>query len=359
VEVTNRALLGKWLWRFGREENHLWRRVIVAKYGIEGGGWTSKKPFGPHRCGLWKGILSGWDFFFHHVELVAGKGDRILFWHDMWCGVTPLKTLFPMLFSCSSNKSASLESMLIKPVEGGGCIWQFSFIWDFNDWEMDEVLNFFTFIHPKIPNHEGPDVMRWTPRQHGRFDAKSFYLVLSGKVDVKFPWKAIWRVKAPRRVAFFVWAAAWGKILTCDNLMRRGHIMAGWCCMCRSDWETGDHLLIHCTMASALWSSVLRSFGVCWVFPNHIVDLLFGWHNSFGKHDSGVWNLVPLCLMWAVWCARNRRTFDDEELSNSRLIQLFFGLLFDWARVWDFTPMTSLADFVASLSFSWVHILCT
>jgi hypothetical protein len=46
VAVTNRALLGKWMWRFGREENHLWRRVIVAKYGLEGGGWSSLKSRG-------------------------------------------------------------------------------------------------------------------------------------------------------------------------------------------------------------------------------------------------------------------------------------------------------------------------
>ena len=127
--------------------------------------------------------------------------------------------------------------------------------------------------------------------------------------------------------------------------------MAGWCCMCRRDWETGDHLLIHCDVASALWSAALSSFGVFWVFPNQVVDLLFGWHNSFGKHDSEVWNLVPVCLMWTVWLARNRCTFEDEELSIPRLIQLFFGALFDWARVWGFTPMTSLADFVVSLSF--------
>ena len=127
--------------------------------------------------------------------------------------------------------------------------------------------------------------------------------------------------------------------------------MAGWCCMCRRGWETGEHLLIHCAMASALWSAALRSFGVCWVFPNWIVDLLCGWYNSFGKHDSKVWNLVPLCLMWTIWLAQNRCTFEDEELSIPRLIQLFFGLLFDWAQVWGFTPMTSLADFVVSLSF--------
>jgi hypothetical protein len=133
VVVINRALLGKWMWRFGIEETHLQRRVIVAKYGLEGGGWILKKPKGPHGCGLWKGIMSGWDFFFQHVKMVAGRGDRTLFWHNLWCGETPLKTLFPVLFSCSSNKIAYIESLLSRPVEGEGCVWNLSFIRDFND----------------------------------------------------------------------------------------------------------------------------------------------------------------------------------------------------------------------------------
>uniref|UniRef100_A0A2N9FD38 SMP-LTD domain-containing protein n=1 Tax=Fagus sylvatica TaxID=28930 RepID=A0A2N9FD38_FAGSY len=235
VVMTNRALLGKWLWRFGREENHLWRRVIVAKYGLDMGGWFSLKPRGTHGCGLWKGIMLGRDLFSQHIELIPGQGNRILFWHDSWCGMTPLKSLFPVMFSCSSDKSASLASVLSRSDEGARRVWNFSFIRDFNDWEMDEVLTFFNLIHSKIPRHEGPDVMKWSLRQHGRFGSKSFYQALIGQSNIHFPWKAIWRVKAPRRVAFFVWTAAWGKILTCDNLMRRGYSwLAGWCCMCRN-----------------------------------------------------------------------------------------------------------------------------
>ena len=194
--------------------------------------------------------------------------------------------------------------------------------------------------------------MHWKLQQHGVFDIKSFYNVIDGTHDINFPWKAIWRVKAPRRVSFFGWSVAWGKILTCDNLMRRGYTMAGWCSMCRMDGETGNHLMIHCSLASGLWHTALRYFGVVWVFPDNIINLLYGWYNCFGKHNSAVWNLVPLCPMWTVWRKRNSRVFEDKDHSQAKLTELFFGTLFDWARVWGFTSAVSLADFVASLSFS-------
>ena len=33
----NRALLGKWNWRFAIEDNTLWEDIIRLKYGVEGG----------------------------------------------------------------------------------------------------------------------------------------------------------------------------------------------------------------------------------------------------------------------------------------------------------------------------------
>ena len=41
----------------------------------------------------------------------------------------------------------------------------------------------------------------------------------------------------------------------------------------------------------------------------------------------------------------------------TKLLELFFGLLFDWARVWGFTLELSLANFVVSLSLSQIHSL--
>jgi hypothetical protein len=180
VEVINRALLGKWMWRFGREEDQLWRRVIAAKHGVEWGGWISKKATGAHGCSLWKGILSGWDNFKQHVELVAGLGNWIRFWHDNWCGEVPLKAMFPVLFACSSARDASIAASLSNSGVNGGRIWDITFIRDFKDWEVDQVLAFFSFIHSRIPATADPDSMHWKLRQHGVFDAKSFYHALDG-----------------------------------------------------------------------------------------------------------------------------------------------------------------------------------
>jgi hypothetical protein len=49
---------------------------------------------------------------------------------------------------------------------------------------------------------------------------KSFYEVLNRKDGPSFPWKGILRVKALARVAFFVWIAALGKILTHDKSVK-------------------------------------------------------------------------------------------------------------------------------------------
>ena len=122
--------------------------------------------------------------------------------------------------------------------------------------------------------------------------------------------------------------------------------------MCKNNWETGDHLLLHCETASALWSFILQAFRIKWVIPATVIDLFSGWYNWFGKHSSGVWNLVPLCLMWTVWQERNRRIFKGLEKSLSQIKEQFLGLLYDCSKTWGFTEASSLPDFIVSLTIA-------
>ena len=49
LAIMNKALLGKWTWRFASDKEALWKHVLEAKYGQEDHGWRTKKAVGA--CG--------------------------------------------------------------------------------------------------------------------------------------------------------------------------------------------------------------------------------------------------------------------------------------------------------------------
>ena len=269
-------------------------------------------------------------------------------WHDCWCGDMALKDIFPNLFECASHKDAFMNEVL--SWHNGKVVWNVSFMRNFNDWELDSVVEFLTLIESKAPLQEVKDGPWWHLRKNGRFDICSFYEVLRDAPQVVFPWKSIWRTKAPRRVRFFIWSAAWNKILTCDNLSKRGYTLVSWCCMCRCNGETVNHLLIHCSVARALWSWILGVFGIAWVLPHSVSELLFSWWNALGRHSSDVWNLVPLCLMWTVWKERNSRTFEDVSNTDIELRDCLASNLFEWSKVSGYSTSSSINVFISALS---------
>ena len=73
LTIFNKAISGKLLWQFGKEENRLWRRVVASKFGEEWGGWTSKLGRGVHGCGLWRGISIGWEDFSKDTQFLLGR----------------------------------------------------------------------------------------------------------------------------------------------------------------------------------------------------------------------------------------------------------------------------------------------
>ena len=253
---------------------------------------------------------------------------------------------FPILFSCSTQCDATIENVLLSLNSKGVRDWNVSFVRGFNDWKVVVVVEFFDFLASIVVPKEGPDGLRWKLCKDGVFDSRSFYLALNARMGVRFLWRSIWAVKAPPRVAFFIWTAAWGRILTCDNLMRHDYTMVERCCMCCFDRETVDHLLL---LARVLWNFVFKAFGIHWVISQHVVDLLFGWRNWFGKHHSCIWNIIPLCLMWLVWRERNARMFEDMSRSEAQLLETFANSLYDWSWIWGLTTTNTVFEFVVSL----------
>lgn len=126
-----------------------------------------------------------------------------------------------------------------------------------------------------------------------------FYLVLISHNDLSFPWKSIWKAKILPREAFS-WTAALGKILTICARELLG--VLEWSYMFKGNEETVDHLLLLCPFALELWSMVFRLFGVYWVTPKSVFNLLAAWQGCFGNHRNGIiWKAIPHCVMWCIW----------------------------------------------------------
>ena len=100
-----------------------------------------------------------------------------------------------------------------------------------------------------------------------------------------FPWKSIWWAKGPKRFAFFVWRATWGKIITYDGLWREA---IAWLIGAVYVGEVGRLSVVALWCCTWSMAFVFSMFGVHWVILKSVVDLLSGWRNWFGKHSTFV-----------------------------------------------------------------------
>ncbi|XP_028098838.1 uncharacterized protein LOC114298468 [Camellia sinensis] len=98
VKEVNNCLLIKWWWRFGYEDEALWKRVICSKYKLE-----------------------------------VGDGRRINLWTDIWCQAASFKDMFPSLYRLSMEKSVSLRIIYDRKALSGE--WNLAFRRKLYDWK--------------------------------------------------------------------------------------------------------------------------------------------------------------------------------------------------------------------------------
>lgn len=106
------------------------------------------------------------------------------------------------------------------------------------------------------------DAERFWAGKKDIFTVKSASVMLNEERCVKedlgianFPAKQIWNVNfVPPKVAFFTWTLLCGKILTVDNLRKRGLQLISRCIFCKADLEIIDHVFCNFPALLHIWS---------------------------------------------------------------------------------------------------------
>ena len=210
---------------------------------------------GGYGTSLWKEIRKKWLSFIQNAVFALGDGRRINFWNDVWCGEEALSNSFPSLFNLVLNKEAKVADIWDRS-EGVGC-WSPTFLRPLNDWELEEMIKFLHILHDQNFRPTGEDKLLLKTVKEKGFSVKSMYKGFDISPTFDFPYRLVWNLVVPSKIGVFAWEAAWGKVLTLDQLKRRGMTFANRCFMCEEEEETIDHLLIHYKSTKMSWDLFL------------------------------------------------------------------------------------------------------
>ncbi|RVW51760.1 hypothetical protein CK203_066720 [Vitis vinifera] len=130
--------------------------VLEAKYGKEELGWRTRKANGAFGVGVWKEILKESTWCWENMGFKVGKGNRIRFWTDLWCGNNVLSQGFPNLFSMVVHRNVTVEECWDQNVGQGG--WNLRLLRDLNDWELGLVGNLLVELRDYSVNLEDDSV---------------------------------------------------------------------------------------------------------------------------------------------------------------------------------------------------------
>ncbi|KAI8548067.1 hypothetical protein RHMOL_Rhmol07G0243600 [Rhododendron molle] len=318
--IQNLALLAKWWWRFYKDSDSLWVKVVKSKYKLEQSCWLPRLPSSGKSSTIWKDICSVGDsssvigsILQEGFRVVVHSGQDISFWNQVWLGNTTLKEEFPRLYLISTQKEKVIRDL--KDANGDGR-WNLLFQRSLRDWEAQQFDDLLMRLQVVILDQSRRDMMCWRWAFDNCFSVKSVYnkweqMGLSSNRVMGSIWKNI----CPPKVEIFAWLALQDRVASRSVLLSRNLIPEGQSVMCpRCSFllETPGHLFLHCPFSWLVWSLILDWWHVSWVCPASLVDLFSWWLGmGFKNLEKYMWETTFHATIWSLWLVRNDLVFNN------------------------------------------------
>lgn len=182
---------------------------------------------------FWHGLMEIKNIFLKFCSRVIGNGEKTLFWEDSWIGGKPLNEQFPNLYNITLTKHITVAKLKQK---GINCI---KFTRDLSGGRLRDWHKICTSWGDVQLKDNCNNKLRWNLTKDGT--VKSFYKALKLQ-QVHFPQKKIWKFRTPLKIKVFLWLFTKNRILTKDNLYKRGWRKGDKKCQLCDREETVQHL---------------------------------------------------------------------------------------------------------------------
>ena len=186
------------------------------------------------------------------TTVTIGNGNKERFWHHSWLDGEAPRYLVPHLFMLVRMKNRMVRQELhngnrIKTLQM--CITTTTHIQEFIGlWIRLQNVQLQSKVEDSI-------IWKWTA--DGNYSTHSAYMIQFGGSHRKFQHELIWKAKAENKCKIHAWILMHDKVLTADNLQKRGWPHQDHCVLCNGPLETGLHLSVMPVCKSCLGSGAI------------------------------------------------------------------------------------------------------
>uniref|UniRef100_A0A453SA40 Reverse transcriptase zinc-binding domain-containing protein n=1 Tax=Aegilops tauschii subsp. strangulata TaxID=200361 RepID=A0A453SA40_AEGTS len=240
-----------------------------------------------------------YSIFIASTVITIGSGATISFWHSHWWQGTPLRELFPQLYSHSRGHNLSLMTALadrkwitcIKENPTAQVLADYVRVWN-----ITAQVN----LSPTQP-----DDIRWKWTADGQYSARTAYQMLfQGRIRTNHN-MLIWSSRTPPKCQMHAWLAIQGRCNTADQLAKKNWPHTPTCTLCQLQPETALHLFAQCQYTRLLWQMILQRFHAQITPPRADEPSLEDWWyssvRSLSKQERMKVNCLVICAWWHVW----------------------------------------------------------
>lgn len=321
--LMNLAFGGKLIWRLMDSQIAWWKKVLETKYLNQSRLHilTSEIP-NRHCTKIWKLCKKAIAFMAPNVSKVPKGGETVNLGLDKIMGnpsISSLPSMGPIIHYLQSRGIYNLSQISHWNVSSNTWVrWDFPPMPHHLKESFDSLCN---YLHSIAPTNKGEkDEFRWDPSGENYF-IKAGYNYLNNMehpTAVWAHWKILKRAEVIPKIKFFMWTLLHGKILTVENLRKRGIAGPSRCPNCKTAEESIQHLFISCPFAASCWNNIVPSAPSTWNPQHSIEEALNNWRKNYPWKPTKqnptrrIWNATPFALLWRIWIARNNRIFRDK-----------------------------------------------